>query len=255
MGGLDWQAEAGGWWGGKEGRAGGWGPRASAGGKLGLLPTSKPVPTCLTSTSPGLGRPHSSRPPHGARASLQDCLASTWQEEWLQTRASVTSNPKPDLGRVQTLVLAPKAAGRPAVPTPQPLQPMAQAIPALQEDLRSFTHSSTLQTVTVMLCGLGQVSCPLWPVTSAIWQEVPGPHNLSAKGLWEEWAGEGGQEAQGGGSRSPHSAANGSCNAGSSLVSPESSGIFLSPTHCRERLSSPSYSLPFLRAPDNPSPH
>lgn len=120
MGGLDWQAEAGGRSGGKEGRAGGWGPRASAGGKLGLLPTSKPVPTCLTSTSPGLGRPHSSRPPHRACASLQGCLASTWQEEWLRTRAPVTSNPKPDLGRVQTPVLAPKAAGRPAMLTPQP---------------------------------------------------------------------------------------------------------------------------------------
>lgn len=161
--------------------------------------------------------------PYAACASLQDTAAGD---------GFCHLHPKTRLRGSTKLLLAPEHGGQ------GPGRPASLRAPL---GLRSLTHSPlTLQSHGAQ-CGPGQVSRPLWAAVSPMGQEGPCPQDLAAKGLGEEW----GQE-QGGGSHSVSSAASGSCKVGSSLASPEGSGILLSPTHCREAPGPGLPSSPFL---------
>lgn len=103
-------------------------------------------------------------------------------------RASVTFTPKPDWGGGTEAAICPQAQ-LPGSKKAWPCPSLVQGPPAHTGSTRtSFAHPLTPSpAVTGTQCGLGQVSFPLWAVMSPAWQGVPGPQDLSVKGLWEDW--------------------------------------------------------------------
>lgn len=98
LGERGWRAQAGAP-GDEGGRAGGWGPRAPAGGKLGLLPRGAACSNLPTGTAPGHGA-HTAAD-HAAPMGPPRSPGVHTEGGALQTRAFVTSTPKPDLGSTE----------------------------------------------------------------------------------------------------------------------------------------------------------
>lgn len=196
-------------------------------------------------------------PPHGDCASLHDRLASTWQE-WLQMRASVTSSPKPDVGRAHKLVFVPtcscqgsrKACRARALASSSPLRGQPRSTPARPSFLQPRIHSvdSRCDAVWPRAGLLSSLACDGSHIAGGAW-----PSRLVRQGsLGGVWVG--GRKPRVGAAQPPqHSQWQ---RQGWLFTGLPGEFWNLALAHALQREAVlPSSSLPFLRAPENPSPH
>lgn len=207
----------------EEGSTGGWGPRAPAGRRLGPFPCG----WACSNSPPGTAA--------GAHTTADPCTpsaacASTTARGVAVGKFTVSAHLHLRTGPGDRRPPPGTAARAADSPTPR-VSPWHRQLTQrrtrtlIHSLIHSFVHAciDSADSRGFLLCGLGQVSCPLRAVKSPIRQRSQTPTMCQLKVSGRE----AGQEAQGRGSRRLRQ--HNGC--GSSTVSPESSGISLSPTH------------------------